>query len=243
MIADTLTLRQRMTWLAHCYKALAYQHHKEMRPVFSPFVPHDGVVIDVGAHAGQFTKLFSAMVPGGQVLAFEPASYALSILRRVVAVRRLHNVDIIPCALGAEEAALTLNVPVKSSGSLGFGLSFIGDATTSSRTLRSETIRVRRLDDVVTERGLRRIDFIKADIEGFEASLLAGARETLARFRPVLFLEIVDEHLRRAGSSPGALCSLLRDLSYRPRRPGGDPVAWEEITDGDYFLLPKEGNA
>ncbi len=240
MIADTLTPRQRLTWLAHCYKALVYQHHKDMRAAFAPFVPRDGVVIDVGAHSGQFAKLLAAMVPDGQVLAFEPASYALSILRKVAAVRRLRNLHIIPCALGAEEAALTLNVPVKPSGSLGFGLSFIGDTASCNRQLRSETIRVRRLDDVARELDLQRLDFIKADIEGFEASLLAGARETLSRFRPVLFLEIVDEHLRRAGSSADALCALLRELAYRPYRPAGGPVAWDELHDGDYFLLPEE---
>lgn len=240
MIVDTLTLRQRLTWLAHCYKAMAYQHHKDMRVVFAPFIPHDGVVIDVGAHSGQFAKLLSSMVPDGQVLAFEPSSYALSILRKVAAFKRLRNLRIVPCALGSGEAELTLNVPVKPSGSLGFGLSFIGDTANNSRKLRSETIRVRRLDDVARELDLQRLDFIKADIEGLEASFLAGARETLSRFRPVLFLEIVDEHLRRAGSSVDALRALLQELSYRLHYPSGGSVGWDTLRDGDYFLIPEE---
>ena len=54
-----------------------------------------------------------------------------------------------------------------------------------SASYKVETV---RLDDFVRENNLPRIDFIKADIEGFERRMLAGAQETLARFAPKLAL-------------------------------------------------------
>jgi len=50
----------------------------------------------------------------------------------------------------------------------------------------SEKIEVTTIDEFVAENELDRIDFIKADIEGFERNMLMGAKETLRRFSPKL---------------------------------------------------------
>ncbi|GHT01861.1 hypothetical protein AGMMS50276_30860 [Synergistales bacterium] len=44
------------------------------------------------------------------------------------------------------------------------------------------------IDDFVEENGLERVDFIKADIEGYERHMLKGAAKTLKRFAPKLAL-------------------------------------------------------
>lgn len=54
-----LTLRQRLTWFAHLWKALARQHHLELFPQFRPFIPTDGVVLDVGACTQEGSQLFT----------------------------------------------------------------------------------------------------------------------------------------------------------------------------------------
>jgi len=72
--------RQRASWLAHVFKAATQQHHRELRALFAPHIPTDGVIVDVGAHAGQFSKLFAAMAPRGHVFAFEPSAYARSVM-------------------------------------------------------------------------------------------------------------------------------------------------------------------
>ena len=56
-----MTLKRRVDFLAHLLKATLRQHHGELIPVFAPHIPDEAVVIDVGAHAGQFSKLFAKM--------------------------------------------------------------------------------------------------------------------------------------------------------------------------------------
>jgi FkbM family methyltransferase len=227
-----LSPRQRLTWLAHFWKAATQQHHKEMRQVFGPILPQDGVVFDVGAHSGQFAKLFAQMVPNGHVYAFEPGSYALSLLRPILRLKRLANVTVQECGLGDAEQELVLNMPKKRSGSYGFGLSFMGDASGEARALVSETVRVRGIDDVVAELGLERLDLIKADIEGSEMRMLAGAEATLRRYRPALFLEVSDSTLRRQGDSIAGLTEFLKGLGYAPQ--GG----WrDEPVRGDVLFV------
>ena len=226
----TLSPRQRVTWLVHLSKAMTYQHHKEMLPVFRPYLPADGIAIDAGAHAGQFTKLFSKMAPRGHVHSFEPGSYALSLLRKATA--RRPNVTIHPYGLGEDNANLTLNVPLKKSGSVGFGYGFVGDDRKSSRSVVSETVKICRLDDVVEAWKIPRVDFVKIDIEGAELRMLKGAQATLLRFGPALFVEIVDQTLARRGDSVEMLVAHLRGIGYAPV--GGWPTP---IPDGDYLLL------
>ncbi|MCE2520593.1 MAG: FkbM family methyltransferase [Alphaproteobacteria bacterium] len=211
-----LTVRQRLTWSAHLWKALTRQHHLELRSRFRPLIPQDGVVLDVGAHGGQFTKLFSAMAPKGHVHAFEPGSYALSILKTVKSFKRLSNVTVHDCGLGDSSQIGVLNVPIKESGSVGSGLSFVGDSPPRERASVTEDIAIRRLDEVVAECGIPQVDFIKCDIEGSEMRMLVGARETLSRFSPAIYIELANDNLARHGDNIEALTGFLGDLGYRP---------------------------
>jgi hypothetical protein len=55
------------------------------------------------------------------------------------------------------------------------------------------SVEARSLDSLA----LREVGFIKIDVEGFEREVIAGARETLARERPRLLIEIEEYHTRR----------------------------------------------
>lgn len=222
---------------AHLFKAIFKQHHRELRPLLAPLISHDAVVLDVGAHAGQYAKLFARLARNGRVYALEPQSYARRILRAAIRFNRIKNVEILPLALGAAPGTATLTIPVKASGSYGFGLAHLGPHTRAG-SAETETIAVTTLDALATKLGLARLDFIKADIEGWEQAMLEGGRATLARFRPALLIEVNAEHLTRAGGSVAALWRLLTGLGYRAYagEPGG--AALDRPREGDILFLP-----
>jgi len=213
--APRLSPRARLSWCAHLWKAATQQHHRAYAPLFRRFVPDDAIVLDVGAHAGQFTKLLAGLARRGKVYAFEPGGYALSILRRVVALRRLHHVEIVPAGLSDRAGVETLYVPTKRSGSVGFGLGHLG---AEARASLAENIALTTLDAFAAERGLARVDFVKADIEGWEMRMLAGGKATIERLRPALMLEIQSAHLARAGDTPRAVWDFLAPLGYAAER-------------------------
>ena len=76
-----LTSRQRFTFIEHLFKAIFKSYHHPMRKLLKKYIPQNGVVIDVGWHAGQFTKIFSKLAHQGCVYTFEPGDYAYSILK------------------------------------------------------------------------------------------------------------------------------------------------------------------
>lgn len=203
-------------------------------------VPPDGVVFDVGAHAGQFLKLFAAAASAGHVYAFEPGSYARTILGWVVRLHRLGNVTVLPCALGAANATLTLNLPIKASGSAGFGLSHFGAPEGRWATVAQEQVEQTSVDAVVDRFGLQRLDFIKADIEGWELQLLRGAEGALERLRPRLLLELTDAHLNRAGDTVADAFDFLEARGYGgfTASEAGRLVPVKSATEGDFWFLP-----
>jgi len=235
-----LTFRQRLTFAAHLWKAATRQHHREFLPLLRQYVPADAVVADVGGHAGQFAKLFAGLAARGQVYSFEPGVYARAILDRVVRWRGLGNVEIVPFGLSDAAGQAHLSVPIKRSGSFGFGLSHLG-ADAGGRAARSETIRLETLDGFVAVRNLARLDFVKADIEGWEMRLLAGGREAIARFRPAIMVELVTAHLARAGDRPEAVWQQLGGLGYRSfRLDGAIPAVVDGFSkDSDYLFVPE----
>ncbi len=206
-------------FFAHLFKAAFKQHHRALLPLLRPLIPPDAVVLDVGAHAGQYAKLFAKLAPRGRVYAVEPQSYARRILRVALALNRLGNVTILALALGAKRGTARLTIPVKASGSYGFGLAHLGPSTRAGEA-ETEEVAVDTIDALAKRLKLERLDFIKADIEGFEQAMIQGARKTLARLKPALLIEFNQEHLDRAGGSVAALWKILKGLGYRPFDPG-----------------------
>ncbi len=243
------SLAARLSRTAHLWKALTQQHHRDWLPLLRRLVPPDATVIDVGAHAGQFTKLFARhLVPRGRVVAIEPGAYALGILRPVLRWHRLRNVALVEAALGAEAGRATLSVPTKAGGQMRFGLASLGALKIGGKMagMASEGVAVERLDDLVERLGLSRVALVKIDVEGFEMQALKGAARLLAEQRPLLVLELMDGHLARAGDSLAGALESLRAAGYRPYlRDGaaGLRAAAPDETPADWIFLPQERTA
>ena len=231
-----LTFRQRSDWVAHVLKAGFQQHHRDLIPVFAPHISEDSVIIDVGAHAGQFARLFSGMAPKGQVWSFEPSEYARSVMTSAAAIRRIDNITLVPMGLSDSPGELVLHTPVKKAGGLGFGAAHLGEDDGSRPTV-AQTVRLTTLDAFVAEHAIGRVDFIKADIEGWELHALRGAEKVLARDEPALFLEVSDAHLVRAGESAQGLFDWLGARGYAAYSTDRQRIE-TYVEPGDFLFLP-----
>jgi Methyltransferase FkbM domain len=75
-------------------------------------------------------------------------------------------------------------------------------------------IEVDILDDILKNKSIDKVDFIKIDVEGFENSVLLGAKKTL-QTKPILFIEIDDNYLKENKSGAKEIVELLLDLGYK----------------------------
>lgn len=171
------------------------------------------VVLDVGANDGYYTLFAARRVgPTGRVVSVEPSLRELGHLARNLARNGIDNVTVIPAALGAVggHADLQLAHGVHAGhNTLG---RFAHDDVVPARV---ERVPLETLDAVVTRVGLLRVDVVKIDVEGGEANVLAGARTTLTKMRPVMMMEVSEGALQAQGSSAAALLETLRsELGY-----------------------------
>ncbi|MCR9257317.1 MAG: FkbM family methyltransferase [Alphaproteobacteria bacterium] len=210
-----LSPRARLAWLAHLFKAIVKQHHREMLPAFSHVLGPGSVVVEAGAHAGQFTKLMASVVANGRILALEPSSYAYDVLSKAMALKGLSSVTIRRIAVSSQEGTAQLTIPLKPNGVVRFGLSHFGGQPGQHTDVWTEEVPCITVDRLVEQEGLERVDLLKADIEGWEFEMIKGAGKVLERFRPALFLEMDPARIVRAGSSVDAFWAHLVGLGYR----------------------------
>jgi FkbM family methyltransferase len=240
-----LTLRQYLGRIAHIYRALFRRHHKPMYALLASYIPKDGVVFDVGGHAGQFAKLFAHLAPEGAVFVFEPARYARSILQIMAGLKNYPNLFVLPFGLGETPGEMALNVPVKKKGNIGFGLSFIGEKMASDgrfSAVMAERVFITTIDTMAEVLALKRLDFIKADIEGFEFFMLKGAQETLKKFHPPMMLELTESSLSRHGQKIKDVFAFMASLGYTAHflneTHGTLSPADPDTKGGDFVFLP-----
>ncbi len=169
-------------------------------------------VVDVGANVGLYTGLFSRLVgPSGKVISVEPVDSNWESLCRSAKRNAWSNVEIHHCALAAESGAARMSCDPLNSGNN--RIERIGSDDDAAG------VPLKTLDGIVAG---RRVDFLKIDVQGWEASVLRGSRQTLRENRPMhAFLEIWPSGLRRAGSGPREIFELLRDAGFAIRSPQG----------------------
>jgi FkbM family methyltransferase len=181
--------------------------------VFLDSVLREGATfIDGGANDG-IHSLFAAhrVGPTGTVIAVEPSSREYARLLENIRINEL-SIAPVRAALGREAGEATL--AVAESGHE--GQNTIGDTVSNPtvRTVSHERVPKITVDQLVSERDVRRVDVIKLDVEGSEIDALVGARTTIARDRPLVLLEAEDERLASQGMTKADLRSIVDEIGY-----------------------------
>jgi FkbM family methyltransferase len=154
--------------------------------------------VDIGANIGTVTLPLARRVgPSGRIVAFEPQRIVFQHLCANVALNGLSNVDTRCAAVGAESGVV--RIPALQPE---FGANF-GSIQLSADD-SGEAVPMVKLDDL----DLPHCALIKIDVEEMEAEVLAGGQETIARHRPVIYLEA------KSGENTRASLSWLRDRGY-----------------------------
>jgi FkbM family methyltransferase len=175
------------------------------------------VFFDVGAHIGYDSLRASVRVgETGKVVSFEPNPGTLEQLRGNIAASHASNVIVEPIACTDKEQMLTLYDSTAAGNSAASSLSLANADQNGAGTLPSYMVKGRRIDDVVDELGLTRLDVMKVDVEGAEVLVIRGAQKTLRRFHPKVVMEVVAHHLAGLNTTVEDLTSLMTELGYGP---------------------------
>jgi FkbM family methyltransferase len=137
-------------------------------------------VIDVGAHAGEFSSAVRATLPDAQVYAFEPIPDCYSrMVKRLGSTRQFKA---FPVAIGDTTGPVSFHRSsfTKSSSVLPMA-PLHQDAFPWSAGAVTMSVSMKRLDEFLGEIELRSKVLLKLDVQGYELRALKGATTVLAR--------------------------------------------------------------
>jgi FkbM family methyltransferase len=167
------------------------RYEPELMFVIRKCVPIGGTVFDIGANVGPITLALADKVGRtGKVYSFEPGPVIFGRLVNNVNLNPALKNVIFPQMLGLsdEEGSLTYS---ELSHYRGDGVLYPSDGTWECH--ESFPVKVTTIDLFVSQQDLRRIDFMKIDVEGMEQAVLRGGLKTISAFRPILYLETLVE--------------------------------------------------
>ena len=156
------------------------------------------VAVDVGANIGALTVPMARLVqPGGAIVAFEPQRAIFDILCNNLRLNALSNVSAFRRAIGRTTGTIRVP-PLDYQRTDNFGGVALGGTS-------GDEVQLVTIDSL----GISRLRLLKVDVEGMEHDVITGARATIERLRPAVYVENDRaEHSQR-------LISLLFDIGYR----------------------------
>ncbi|ABK77631.1 SAM dependent methyltransferase [Cenarchaeum symbiosum A] len=142
--------------------------------------------IDAGANIGYYALMESRAVgSSGRVVALEPSPVNYERLGESIRLSGAENIDTYNMAAGNADGKVDFLLSDHCN------ISHVVPPGEEPRMRGTITkVPVRRLDGFLSEVGLRSIDFVRMDVEGYEVQVLEGMQETLALYHPIVQMEI-----------------------------------------------------
>lgn len=138
----------------------------------------DHVVLDIGAHIGVFALRAAQLAHRGRVFAYEASSKNFALLTANHELNRAENLYIENKAVTDRQGEFRFFIP-GSNGALG---SLMQDTNSTSEVVKSTT-----LGEILEKHNLRKVDYLKLDVEGTEYEILFGCtKETLAKVKYIV---------------------------------------------------------
>jgi len=170
-----------------------------------------GLAVDVGGHVGLWSRILCKHFQ--KVVAFEPVPQLAKCFRV-----NAPDAVLVERALSDYSGEALVDVPADNSGN--------AHILTGLRTTTSMVVHIDLLDQALPQFSTMPVDLLKIDVEGYEVSVMRGARVTIMRDKPAIVVECKPGNAERYGYGETQAVKLLTSWGYGVRR----------LKSGDFFL-------
>jgi FkbM family methyltransferase len=185
-------------------------------------VKHDDIVIDIGANMGSHAIAMAKKTVNGKVYAIEPAQSNFDLLQRNIEINHLTNIVPLRTAVGEKSGTQEMNIYEDQAFNSMLVLN-------RKKAVGKEIVQVLSLDDLREQEHISKIDLIKIDTEGYEMSILKGAKKILSsEKKPILIVEINEENIKPLGLNQSDVINYIVSFGYKS----------SPITNDDYLFIP-----
>ena len=174
------------------YRWEEYQHN-----LASKYINSDSVVVEIGAHIGSLTMVFSKLAK--TVYAFEPTKESFDLLNKNISLNECKNVISKQVGVGDKIESTKIGwIGNNNSGATILEGGMVTNEVLSSAENGSTNSIETKIDlinlDVLT---LDRLDYLKIDVEGYEEKVIKGGLNTIKKFKPIIVMECMDDYSKK----------------------------------------------
>ena len=166
---------------------LVFGHHEQHTTKFvSEYIKNEMTCIDVGANIGYYSTLYSKNVgKNGKVISLEPSPINFKFLQMNLENQKMDNFVCHNVAAGEKNGSVDFCLDSRANKC--FILTGNEQMPPNYELIK---VPVETIDKIVLNDKLKKIDFIKIDVEGYEWKTLQGGFESIKKFKPTIQIEI-----------------------------------------------------
>ncbi|WP_353571220.1 FkbM family methyltransferase [Candidatus Albibeggiatoa sp. nov. BB20] len=181
-------------------------HEPDTRSIISQSTKQNMIAYDIGANVGVFSFLFASIVgDDGKVYAFEPEENNYICLEKSLKKYSKNNIILDKRAVGDSKGVAQFD---RRGGAFSGRLI---DSEQYNPTANIKQVEVVNIDYLIEQENYPVPDILKIDVEGNEAIVLEGMRNTLEQHSPIIICEL-HTHL---GETVERVISLLTNRGYQ----------------------------
>lgn len=176
-------------------------------PMMLKLIDENTSFYDVGANIGWISLNVSKLKKRVKVYAFEPIPETFNALKENIIINEAVNVKSFNFGFSDEEKETIFYFNPEESVSA-------SEANISKgKRVRKIRCKLKKMDNFTNKKNLK-VDFIKCDVEGAEIFVIKGGLETIRKYKPVIFLEMLRKWSKKFNYSPNEIIKILKELGY-----------------------------
>lgn len=192
-----------------CLDAFNFKSYEEEELImqYKLIQDHD-TIIDIGGNYGWYSLHVAKKYPKSRVYTFEPIPTTYNYLNFNINLNQISN--IIPINKGLSDNVGEFTFFCDPNLTVNASLNNVNDNPKAIQVICNVDV----LDEFVQTNEIKKVDFIKCDIEGAEIFALKGGIKTIQEQKPKLFIEMLRKWTRKFEYHPNEIIELLKNLGY-----------------------------
>lgn len=211
-----------------------------MLNIINEIIDDNFVMFDIGSNIGWYTLLIKSIYRNSTVYSFEPAPKTYERLCNNLKLNGFDYKKAFNVGLYNQKSVMDFYYDIEGSG---------GSSMTNLRerdNVQKIQVNVEKLDEFLELKSVNKLDFIKCDVEGSEYFVYQGGIETIKKFKPVIFSEMLRKWSAKFNYSPNDIIKLFDDIGYDCFAVLSEnglrrcPLVDENTIETNYYFLHRE---